>query len=290
MIRALLPWLLGGLLLSTATLSAQETLSSVQRDLDRVAKEIDREKELHKQERKRAADFEVQKAEKLSALQNQIKVSQGRIDSLTREADKARRQKSNYRGQAQFFSNKTQAFRLALSASIKSVATELLRDFPYHREKRVSDWEDLAKSLEAGTVTPDDALNRLSGLIQASLDPARDVEVYSGVYSAVGGGNFEGYYVRLGTAMLAFASEDGKMAALLGKEGENYTWQDQKLSAGIKAHIAEAIRVAQGKEAPKLVAMPIVVSGANSFTESATDKELVKTDSVKTPAKSGAKP
>src|SRR3954471_21069136 len=61
---------------------AQATLSSVQRELDRVERETDREKELHKAERLRAADFEKQKNERLQALKDQMTLSDARIDSL----------------------------------------------------------------------------------------------------------------------------------------------------------------------------------------------------------------
>ena len=65
-----------------AALHAQETLSSVQRELDRVERETEREKELHKAERARAAEFEKQKAERLNALRVQMQLSDARIDSL----------------------------------------------------------------------------------------------------------------------------------------------------------------------------------------------------------------
>ena len=61
---------------------SQETLSSVQRELDRVERETEREKELDKQERGRAADFETRKAEKLQALKDQMRMTDASIDSL----------------------------------------------------------------------------------------------------------------------------------------------------------------------------------------------------------------
>lgn len=238
---------------------AQETLSSVQRDLDRVEKEIDREKELHKQERKRATEFEAQKAEKLQALQEQARLTQARIDSLKREVEKARHVKTAHKAQAQFFAGKEKDFRKALAASLRRLAEDLRQDFPHQREKRVADCEELAKAVEAGTSTAEESLNRLTNLLTASLDFASGVEIYSGVYSAVSGGNHEGTYLRLGAAYLAFISEDGKLGALLIPGAKGYRWMDSDLPVASRDALAAAVRVAQGKESPRLVALPVSV-------------------------------
>ncbi len=248
---------------------AQETLSSVQRDLDRVEKEIDREKELHKQERKRSTEFEAQKAEKLQALQEQGKLTQARIDSLKRGVEKARHVKTAHKSQAQFYAGKEKEFRKSLAASLRRLAEDLRQDFPYQREKRVSDCEELAKSVEAGTSTADESLNRLTNILTASLDFASGVEIYSGVYSAVSGGNHPGTYLRLGAAYLAFISEDGKLGALLNPGVKGYRWMDTDLPVASRDALAAAVRVAQGKESPRLVGLPVAMGETSPATPSA---------------------
>jgi uncharacterized phage infection (PIP) family protein YhgE len=235
---------------------AQETLSSVQRDLDRVDKEIEREKDLHKTERKRAADFETEKAAKLKALQEQLRLTGGRIDSLKKQLDHARQQKASFKGQATLYQAKEKEFVKALTQRIREVSAALKKDFPYEREKRVSDLEELAGAVESGVVNVEDGIGRFFTLLQTSLDFAYDTEVYRGTYQATDGSSHEGSYVRLGAALLAFAGEDGQTAAYLAKSDSGYAWMDKDLPAQTRRDIATAAQVAQGKVAPQLVSLP----------------------------------
>ena len=236
-------------------LPAQETLSSVQREMDRVEKEIEKEKELHKTERKRAGDFEADKAAKMKALQDQLRMTSARIDSLKRQLERARQQKAGYRNQTALFQGKQKDFVKALTRQIRDLAVSLGRDFPYQREKRAADMEELAVALESGVVGVEEGLNRFFAMMQASLDLAYEVEVYRGTY-AEGGASHEGNYVRLGAALLAFASEDGQMAAYLARVDSGYVWKDKDLDADTQRDILTAVKVAQGKVAPQLVNLP----------------------------------
>lgn len=246
--------LTAGLMPSPA--SAQETLSSVQRELDRVDKEIEREKDLHKTERKRAGDFENEKASKLKALQEQLRLTQGKIDSLKRQLDRARQQKAGFKSQTAQFQNRQKDFAKALTKHIRDLAVSLKKDFPYDRDKRVSDLDDLANAIDNGVVPMEDGLNRFFALSQLSLDFAYDTEIYRGTYKSADGSDKEGNYVRLGAALLAFAAEDGKTAAYLAKVDTGYVWREADLTPETRQDIFTALKVAQGKVAPQLVNIP----------------------------------
>jgi hypothetical protein len=258
-----------GLLVGAA--AAQETLSSVQRELDRVEREIEREKDLHKTERKRAADFEGEKASKLKALQDQIRQTQGRIDSLKGQLIRARGQKGAHRAQTALYQNKQKEFAKALTDAIRKQAEATAKDFPYQREKRVSDLNDLAAAIDNGVVAVEDGMGRFFTLLQASMDFAYDTEVYRGSWQAEGGASHEGNYVRLGAALLAFASEDGQHAAYLAKADSGYGWVDVSASPGLKADIQTAVQVAQGKVAPQLVKLPFPAPRVRAAGESKED-------------------
>jgi Protein of unknown function (DUF3450) len=238
------------------SIHAQETLSGVQRDLDRVEKEIEKEKDLHKTERKRAAEFETEKAAKLKALQEQIRLTQIKIDSLKRQAETARQKKVMYRSQGMTFQAKQRDFLKALSKQVREMALSLGRDFPYEKDKRVSDLTELAAAIDNGVVNLEDGLNRFFILMQGSLDFAYDTEVYRGSYLATDGSSHEGSYVRMGAVLLAFADENAKIAAYLSKEDSGYVWKDQDLAPETRQDIFTAVKVAQGKVAPQLVNIP----------------------------------
>ncbi len=246
--------LTAGLLLTRV--SAQETLSSVQREMDRVDKEIEREKDLHKTERKRAADFENEKAAKLKALQDQLRLTQGKIDSLKHQLDRAKGQKAGFKAQTAQYQTRQKDFAKALTKQIRDLSLALKKDFPYNRDERVSQLEELANAIDNGVVPLEDGLNRFFVLSQASLDFAYDTEVYRGTYHGADGSDHEGSYVRLGAALLAFAGEDGKTAAYLAKADTGYAWREADLTPDTRQDIFTALKVAQGKVAPQLVNIP----------------------------------
>jgi hypothetical protein len=252
---------LGALLLLTPlVVRAQETLSSVQRELDRVERDTEREKDLHKAERGRAAEFEKQKAERLQALRDQGQLADSRIDSLKQRMEVERRRRAAQRGLAAQYQNRQAAFRQDLDREIKGIIAWLENDFPYQKEQRLSEWRELAEGNREATVQVEEVLARVFGLVQGSLDFAFDSEAYPGTYTTSGGAQHDGTYVRLGAVMMAFSSSDGKTQAYLAKTPAGYVWRDKNVPPTVSKSIAEAVRVAQGKEAPRLVALPVEVA------------------------------
>jgi hypothetical protein len=55
---------------------------------------------------------------------------------------------------------------------------------------------------------------------------------------------------------LAFAGEDGKVAAYLARQDTAYVWKDTDVAPETRQDIFTAVKVAQGKEAPRLVNLP----------------------------------
>ena len=131
------------------------------------------------------------------------------------------------------------------------------KDFPYQKDKRLSDWQDLAKANKDATLPAEETLTRLFSLVQSSLDFAQDTEVYPGTYTANDGSQQEGTYVRIGAVMLAFASADSQKLAYLTKTDSGYSWKDKDLTSEAREGILTAVQVAQGKIAPQLVSMPL---------------------------------
>jgi hypothetical protein len=246
--------------LSPVVTRAQETLSSVQRELDRVERETEREKDLHKSERARAAEFEKQKAERLQALKDQSSLADARIDSLKQRMEVERQRRASQRAIASQYQARQAAFRKDLDREIKSVVAWLENDFPYQKDQRLSEWKELADGNREATLQVEEVLSRVFGLIQGSVDFAFDSEAYPGTYTTSIGAQLDGTYVRLGAVMMAFASTDGKTQAYLAKTASGYVWRDRNLSSEVSKSIAEAIRVAQGKEAPRLVPLPVEVA------------------------------
>ena len=235
----------------------QETLSSLQREMDRVERETEREKELHKSERARALEFDRRKTEKLQALREQLRIADVRMDSLRRQSETERKRRAGNKGQVALFQSKQKEFRAAVGREISALTAWTERDFPFQKEKRVSDWHDLAKANEEAALPVEEILARFFSLTQASGDFAQNTEAYPGTYVANDGGQYEGYYVRLGAVALMFGSSDGERMAYLAKTDSGYAWRDKDLTPGTRNGIMTALQVAQGKVAPQLVALPV---------------------------------
>ncbi len=246
-----------GMALAVGAPSAQETLSQVQRELDRVERETQREKDAHAAERKRAQEFESQKAAKLKALREQIQVQEGRIDSLKGQAASAKRRRAALKKQEAFYRGKTQDFEKAMASVVAGWADSLQSDFPHKLEKRLSDFRELAASASEGALPVEEVLGRWFTLVQAGLEMGYDTEVVPGTYRDADGSTSEGTYVRLGAVALAFASEDGKRMAYLAKTDSGYAWRSDDLESSVKENILLAFQVAQGKVAPQLVPLPV---------------------------------
>ncbi len=242
------------------TAAAQETLSSIQRELERVERETARENELHRQERARAAEFEKQKAARLQALQQQIAAADARIDSLKQRTEVERQRRASQRALAAGYQRRQQEFRKDLGREIQAMIALLEKDFPYQRERRLSDWRDLAAANREATLPVEEVLARLFALAQASLDFAYQSEAYPGTHVDASGERHEGFFVRLGAVALVFSSNDDRLQAYLAKTPDGYVWREEGLSRETRAAIREAVSVARGREAPRLVPLPVEVS------------------------------
>jgi hypothetical protein len=60
---------------------------------------------------------------------------------------------------------------------------------------------------------------------------------------------------------MVFSSTDGRTQAYLAKTEPGYAWRDEGLSSETKTSIRSAVSVAQGREAPRLVPLPVEVAG-----------------------------
>lgn len=263
-LRAILAFGVAVGILGSAPAFAQETLSSVQRELDRVERETAREGDLHKQERARAAEFDKQKAARLQALQDQIAAADARIDSLKGRSETEARRRASQRAIAAGYQRRQQEFRADLDREIKAMIARLESDFPYQKERRLSEWRDLAAANHDATLPVEEVLARVFALSQASLDFAYDSETYPGTYVDAAGDRHEGYYVRLGAVTLLFSASDDKLQAYLARthkgDAWGYAWREDGLTRETRAAIREAVAVARGKEAPRLVPLPVEVS------------------------------
>ncbi len=265
-LRVFLPGLLFTLV-CLLPVEGQETLSSLQRELDRVEKEIAREKELHQSERKRAEAFEQSKAEKLKAINHQLALTQNKIDSLKKEVGRSAFRKNSHKSQISLYQRKQEEFRSRLAQECRELAAFFRRDFAYQQERRIIELENLAQSLETGVTTVEEGMFRVFGVLEEAVAFTRDSEVYAGVHRTADGRNLDGKFVRLGAIFLGFVSQDGKYVAHLTRADTGYVWMEGDSTPEIRKGIVTALNVAEGKAPPELVSLPFSTSSPQTETK-----------------------
>ncbi len=253
--------------LGRVSLWSQESLSQVQREIDRVEKEIDREKDLHKQEKERYSQFENSKKEKLNALQEQRAQEEKRAAALRGTLNGFKGQKNSYKSQTANLEKKQKDFALAIAQAAKNLADTLALDFPYRKESRIEELQAVSRQLESGGISIQEGLNRLFGVLEQSLQMGYGTEIYAGTYKSTAGENLQGSYLKVGSAILVFATADGKMAAYLTHSGNEYTWHDSELPGNVRQGIFNAIQIAEGKAAPAMPVLPVSVSSQEEIKE-----------------------
>ncbi len=235
---------------------SQETLSGIQRELTRVEREIEREKKLHNEEKTKSAEFEKRKAEKEMAVKDQIKSMNDKISLLNSKHAQLKKQRASLKAGIKSLEVKRQEFGLFVAEKALEAAGFFKKDFPYQREKRAAVLEDLATGIKSGAIEPEEAVTRFFAVMEDAISMGYDAEVYSGTYRTNKGKVTDGRYLRLGTALMAFNSLDGKVVAYLLETDSAYAWVDEDLDLATRQNIKKAIGVAEGKSAPELVNLP----------------------------------
>ncbi len=234
----------------------QETLTGLQREMERVEREIQREKKLHKLEKLKAKSFEARKKEKLDVLNTQLKKLADKVVAAKSKRAGVAKKKRVLKGQIQVIKNKRAQISKKLLAEIDSLSVYMQSDFPYQKTERLSALADLKKDIADEVIGPEEGMSRLFTLLQNAIAIGYDSEVYSGTYENTDGKFYDGKYVRLGTAIYCFSSLDGKINAYMIPSDSGYVWADKGLPMPMRQEIKKAIAVAEGKSAPELVLLP----------------------------------
>ena len=261
--------LAASILLMAGLSFSQETLSSVQRQLDRVEREIEREKELHKQERKQSSEFKKSRSQKLAAMKQQIEKSKKSRVDWEAKLKLSQGQKAALKRKLKLLGNKESELLTSVGKEAEQLKSFVATDFPHRTARRNSDLETLTQGLESGQYGPQEALNRFFSVLENSMEFAYGVEAYNGTYVTKSGTSTDGVYLRVGAALLVFAGYDNKQVAyLIPSDTSGYDWIDEGISTELRQKILHAVKVAEGKETPELVYLPVVLRQESSIRSS----------------------
>ncbi len=248
--------LLGFLCSFAVNAFAQETVESVRKQIKAVEEEAKREKALHDAEKKRHADFIAAGKEKVVSLNSQMKAVKADIDSMKHEISRLADAREKAASTTKWFENKKLKYQSDLAKFLLTLVPAVEADFPYRNEEAVASLSEVAEQLKKGVITADDALGRVLELFSERIRLGYTTEVWKGTL------NFEsrqisGTYLRYGTVASIFVSTDGNDCLWLEHNADGYSWKNVSHDMEMRSMLKEAMKVAEGKTAPKLVLIPV---------------------------------
>lgn len=213
------------------------------------AEEVTREKEAELRRRQRFTEF----SQDRQRLQQNLAEQEEKLkDFLARMEGHQYREKEL---KARF-----QALNVALAAQAKLLKADLAKEMPYQLEKRLEALTLIVRDVEAGNISPEEAMNRLWAKHQAERRLAQEAEVFSGdLADEDAGAPIQVKYLRVGKQALAFSSLDGtRLGILKPLPDSGYVWIREKvMDHATRQALKHAIATAEGKSVPGFVPMPL---------------------------------
>ncbi|MCF0225005.1 MAG: DUF3450 family protein [Fibrobacter sp.] len=236
----------------------QETVESVRRQIKAVEAETAREKSLHDAEKKRHAEFIEVGRKKVQALSTQNKSLKAEIDSLKAEIKNLADARQKAAGTVRWYENRKAKYSESLAKVIDSLVPVFEADFPYRNEEVVNSVKEIASQLHKNLIEADDGLNRTLEVFYDRIRLGYTTEVWKG-FLQVGNRNVAGTFLRYGAVSSIFVGNDGNDVLWLSRTDDGYTWNDVSDDLAMRTALKDVVKVAEGKTAPKLVTIPVVL-------------------------------
>ncbi len=237
---------------------AAETVDGVRRQIQTVNDETVREKKLHAEEKKRHEDFIKSGREKVVSLNNQKKALRAEIDSMKAEVKRLNEARNKSAGVARWYESRKQKYAQELADVIEELAPYFEADFPYRENEAAASLRELAAELRKGIVSPDDALGRTLEVFMERIRMGYTTESWDGHLTVPESNRqLQGKFFRFGAVAAIFESVDQAEYYWLSRTENVYRWEKIPESLELRAQIKDAMRVAEGKTAPRIVKIPV---------------------------------
>lgn len=236
---------------------AQETVESVKKQILAVEKETKREKSLHEAEKKRHEEFIAAGKQKVIALNSQNKALRAELDSMKAEISKLSTARNKASSTVRWYEGKKAKYRDELAKLIESLIPLVETDFPYRNSEAATSLKEIAEQLAKAVISPDDALGRALEIFTDRIKLGYTTEVWKGSLP-IENREINGTFMRYGAVASLFISTDGNEVFWLSESNENgYAWENVSANMEMRTLLKDALKVAEGKTAPRLVLIPV---------------------------------
>lgn len=236
----------------------------LERDLDKVRRELETERELLKADAARRESWESASRQRLGDMREQSR-------RAARESDSLRKLIRKWEDEASLAVDQRTLAERSLVGLLEVIATEvdasramLRHELPSVAEDRGRQLADISRGLRSGIIAPADGLARALDVLSGLADVAGRTEAVPGVYTRGDNREIPGTYLRVGGLFEAFVSDDDQTAAIRQRTAEGtWVWRET-LGRPQIAGIRSGIQVLKAQAAPGFVVLPMGVAAGGT--------------------------
>lgn len=218
--------------------------------------EVARDREAGSGRKQRFSEFAQDRLRLQQALADQEQMLKATLAKLDGHQFRGRELAARFRQLGAVFAAKAKELRPVLAASL-----------PFRLDKRLEALDLLIRDVEGGSISPEEAMNRLWSLEQNERRLAQEAEVYTGDFSEDAGDPVQVKFLRVGKQLMAFSSLDGSKLGMLrpshpadsGSAGWEWV-REKEMDRDTRQALKRAIATAEGKAVPGFVTFPIWAS------------------------------
>lgn len=237
---------------------AQESEADLQRQMKKVEQEISAEQAALQQQREIANQRTQRNQERIQAAQGQLAQIRANNNQLQGQINATKGQNQGLKASAAAYEAKRIALSKELVGSLDQIANSTASGFPVQKEERLARLKELRAQLLAGSLSPEEGMSRLWTFVLERNRQSVEAETWPGSYN-VDGTALPGRFVRLGTTFQAFINDDNSRMFYMAKIGNEWKWVEIGNQNNTRAALLEAFAVAESKQSPKLVRIPVHV-------------------------------
>ncbi len=232
------------------------TPEQLQRDIDRLQKDIESEEQLLKSDLARYQAWQASAKDRETTVRGQLSRALREVDSLEREMGSMIREREAEQTARENAQKSLEAFARAVADQVDVVLARLReRELPTTVESREQALSDIARGLRSGLTSPEEGLSRALDQVAGLIDMGGQVEARPGQYNTQAGLPVSGNFVRAGGFFEAFVSDDMKVGAYRVRGESGWVWKET-LSADGKKQVAKAASILKSTQSPEFVALP----------------------------------
>lgn len=237
-------------------LYAQASVRELKQQISNVKKEIALQQQKTNEEKQRDAEYQKTAQSRLNRLNTQINKVRVQKDSLKSELVQLKASSKKLKGASFWYTKKRKDFANFLASDIDSIVKVFPGLFPHETDKKLESLEGIATRLRSESIAPEEALDRVWGILIETLKASYEIESWKGTLTQ-SSGQLQGQYLRIGTVFQIFMVDKSDAIYILSKTQGSWQWKLQEFNIEERNLIRQAFKVKGGQANPQLGILPI---------------------------------